>query len=89
MAGGWGVYSLSGSLVFDVDSCVDLKFSNKAKVSTFPVEQGAFASYNKVNVPNSVKVRLAVGGQDRIAAELEEIIVQADMGQIEDAGENF
>jgi hypothetical protein len=38
------------------------------KTSTFPVEHGSFASYNKVNEPNKPKVRLAVGGKDRIAA---------------------
>jgi len=68
MANGWGVYTLAGTEVFDVDSVVDLKITNKATVSDFPVEQGSFASYNKVNVPNAVKVRLAVGGQARIAA---------------------
>jgi len=51
-----------------VDTCIDLKFSNKAKVSNFPVETGGFASYNKVNEPNAIKVRLAVGGTARMAA---------------------
>ena len=68
MANGWGLYNLDGSLTFDVDTCIDLKFSNKAKVSNFPVETGGFASYNKVNEPNAIKVRLAVGGTARMAA---------------------
>ena len=68
MANGWGVFYLNGGEVFDVDSVVDLKIGNKAKVSDFPVEQGGFASYNKVNVPNNVKVRLTVGGKARIGA---------------------
>lgn len=68
MANGWGLYRVNGQLVFDVDSCLDLKVANKAKVSTFPVELGAFASYNKVNEPNAIKTRMAVSGQERIAA---------------------
>ena len=66
MANGWGVFNLSGELVFDVDSVLDLKVSGKAKVSDFPVEEGAFSSYNKVKEPKSSKVRLAVGGTARI-----------------------
>lgn len=68
MANGWGVYTLSGVLAFDVDSCLDLKFGAKAKTSDFPVEEGAFASYNKVLDPFAPKVRLVVGGPARIAA---------------------
>ena len=75
MANGWGLYYASGSasgtagsLVFDVDSVLDLKQTGKSKVSTFPVEEGAFASYNKVQEPDATKVRLAVGGPDRVAA---------------------
>jgi len=68
MANGWGVYTLAGALAFDVDSCLDLKFGAKAKTSDFPVEEGAFASYNKVLDPFAPKVRLVVGGPARIAA---------------------
>jgi hypothetical protein len=68
MANGWGVYTLGGGLAFDVDSCLDLKFGAKAKTSDFPVEEGAFASYNKVLDPFTPKVRLVVKSAPRIAA---------------------
>lgn len=68
MANGWGVYNLSGNLVFDVDTVLDLKQSAKAKASTFPVEKGTFATYNKVIEPWTNKIRLAVGGKARMAA---------------------
>ena len=45
---------------FDYDTFVDFKLHANVKVSDFPVEQGAFATYNKVNRPNTVKVKLAV-----------------------------
>ena len=67
MANGWGIYDLSGNLVFDVDSVVDLKFSGKAKVSDFPVEKGSFSSYDKVIDPFTVPVRLAVSDSARSA----------------------
>ena len=68
MPNGWDIYDLDGNLVFDIDSLLDIKNSVKTKVSSVPVEQGAFGSYNKVAEPFSNKVRLAVGGPDRVAA---------------------
>jgi hypothetical protein len=63
----WGVYYHTGAgAVFDVDTVVDLKFGQEAKISTFPVELGSFASYNIVNEPNDPKIRVAVCGQVRI-----------------------
>ena len=66
----WGVYDLAGQPVFDIDTCVDFKFGDSAKVSDFPVEQGAFASFNKVVHPYQPKVKLAVSGQPRVSALL-------------------
>jgi hypothetical protein len=46
--------------VFDYDTFVSTKIDGKMKVSDFAVEQGAFATYNKVTHPNSIKIQLAV-----------------------------
>jgi len=78
VANGWGIYDLSGNLVFDVDSVLDLKQSAKAKASSFPVEEGTFASYNKVLDPFTTKVRLAVNGPDRVAAFQAALDVELD-----------
>ena len=59
----WGVYTASGNPVFSVDTFLDLKYNHDSKVSDFPVELGAFTSYNKVLDPSKAKIRLAVGGQ--------------------------
>lgn len=64
----WGVYFPGAGPVFEVDSFVELKFHDKAKVSSFPTETGGFASYNKVVEAYQPKVKLAVGGQSRMAA---------------------
>lgn len=58
----WGIFTQDGVAVFDVDSVIDLHYTNSSKVSTFPVEKGAFTSYNKVKTPFKTKVRLSVGG---------------------------
>lgn len=59
-ANAWGAYTLSGQPLFLVDTCLEIKFTHDAKISTFPVELGAFTSYNKVTEPFKCKVKLAV-----------------------------
>jgi hypothetical protein len=61
----WGIYK-DGKAVLDVDTCVSVNPDASTKVSHFPVEKGAFASYNKAREPKEIKVEVAVGGQDRI-----------------------
>lgn len=60
----WGVFRKDGSPAFDVDSFASLTHDDPAKVGTFPVEDGGFASYDKVDNPFRCKVRLSVGGDD-------------------------
>jgi hypothetical protein len=64
----WGVYTLAGVLAFDVDTMVDLSYDSKAKVSNFPVEQGGFTSYNKVQEPFTIPIQLAVSSAPKIKA---------------------
>ena len=52
---------------FVVDSFLDLKYNHDSKVSDFPVELGAFTSYNKVLEPAKAKIRLAAGGKALMA----------------------
>ena len=72
----WGLYTQGDNPmpVFDVDTCVSFKFADTSKISDFPVENGAFASYNKVIHAFQPKIKVAVGSskdgsissQDRI-----------------------
>lgn len=69
----WGIYDEDGFKTFDVDSCNAVDYSNKVTVSKFPVEDGAFISFNKVSSPYDAKVKVVVTGQDRIAQFLSDI----------------
>lgn len=78
----WGVFDLSNNPVFDVDSMIDLSYDSQNRVSSFPVEKGAFTSFNKAASPFKAKVRLAVGGSDRIDAfvsTLEMVLAGTDL----------
>ncbi len=64
----WGVFDQSGKSVVDIDTIAAMRYTNKSRVSDFPVEQGAFTTYNKVATPFKMQVKMAVGGsRQRIA----------------------
>jgi hypothetical protein len=57
----WGVFDLDGNNVLNPDSFLALDYKNDSRVSNYPQEQGAFATYNKVATPYDVRVRMAIG----------------------------
>lgn len=71
----WGVFDDGGSPVINADSFVSVEFDKDRRVSDYPQEQGAFASYNKVVIPFDARVIFNKGGSlsDRTAflAELD------------------
>jgi hypothetical protein len=47
-----------------VQSTVSVEYNKENKISTFPVEQGGFATYNKVQLPANPVVSLALSGDE-------------------------
>ncbi len=60
----WGVFDDSGNPVALADSVISFDYRNSSRISDYPVEQGAFASYNKVANPYDAKVRMVCGGSE-------------------------
>lgn len=59
----WGIFDSTGSRrVIEPDNVLNFDNRNDWRVSDFPVEQGEFASYNKVVLPPEFSVRLTKGG---------------------------
>ncbi len=60
----WGVFNQRGIPLLLADNVASVKFENKSQVSAAPVENGAFAAYNKVADPfkASVMMTKASGG---------------------------
>jgi hypothetical protein len=55
----WAIYSAGTSdEAILADSFATIAVKGEARVSTFPVEQGAFSTYNKVQVPKSIRIQL-------------------------------
>lgn len=69
----WGVFDPSGSIFADYDSFNALQtYNNEASISDYPVENGGFASYNKVDSPFDIVATLHCGGNtDRRARFLQ------------------
>ncbi len=66
----WGIFDASGAPVGDYDSLFSLAYRNDSKLSDYPVEQGGFASYNKVDSPYDNIVTVTCGGTEARRAAL-------------------
>lgn len=58
----WGVFNANGQPIADYDSVVSADYRDDARVSDYPIEEGSFASYNKVDNPFSTQIMLSCGG---------------------------
>lgn len=58
----WGIFNAAGVRVVTPDNVLNFDNRNEWRVSDFPVQKGAFASYNKVLLPPETAVRLTKGG---------------------------
>lgn len=58
----WGVFDENNNLVVTADSVMDFGWRKENRVPNFPVQQGQFATYNRVGLPNETSVVLTKGG---------------------------
>lgn len=65
----WGIFS-NGVPVVTADSVVSFEYKQEWALSDFPVEQGGFASYDKVHIPYDVRFRFSSGGSGANRAAL-------------------
>jgi len=59
----WGIYR-GGSVVVQAETVLSVDYRQEWTISDFPLERGAFESYNKVQVPYDARVRFAAGGTE-------------------------
>lgn len=60
----WGIFTEDGSPVLIGDTVVSLDIRNERRLANFPIEEGGFATYNKVNMPFESRVSIAKGGTE-------------------------
>ena len=56
----WGIF-LDGFPVLTYDNQVNFEYGQDWKISTYPVEQGSFTTYDKVQTPSEIRCRFSAG----------------------------
>jgi hypothetical protein len=78
----WGIYRGAVPVVV-CDTVTTFEFRKDYDISDFPIEQGAFASYNKVELPTTVRIQFTTGGssEDKAAmiASIDAIIATTEL----------
>lgn len=79
----WGLFDKDGNLVLEADSVLSVGYSKEWRISSYPVEDGAFQSYNKVETPGEPRLVLAKGGNEGARADflnaLDDITASLDL----------
>ena len=70
MAPQWGIFSTDGQSYLTGDAVRGVEYRKEAAVSDYKIEQGAFASYNKVQVPVECRVTFMNSGSGGIVGQL-------------------
>ena len=65
----WGVYS-QGQPMIVADTVMDLGYSKAFQISDYPVEEGAYQSYNSVETPYEARIRFVSGGSTAVREAL-------------------
>lgn len=60
----WTIIDESGSTAITFTSFIDIDVKNEGQALSYPVEEGGFANYNKVQSPLDIRVTLSTQGTD-------------------------
>jgi hypothetical protein len=60
----WGIFAEDGKAVAIPDSVISLDFRREWRISDYPLEKGAFESYDKVSIPYDARVRMSCDGRN-------------------------
>lgn len=58
----WGIYTTDGLLAIECDSIVSVSYRGEQVLPDFPLEQGSFETYDKVERPFVTPIRVTRGG---------------------------
>lgn len=59
----WGLFSTTGGTIITADSVKSVEVEAEYTTSDYPVEEGAFESYNKVQKPKEFQITFLKGGR--------------------------
>lgn len=64
--GEWTIVDTSGASAISFSSFLDIDQKSTADTLTYPIEEGSFASYNKIMKPKELTVTLATQGDESL-----------------------
>ena len=65
----WGLFQ-GGASIVDAESVTGVEYRKESMIADYPMEQGAFATYNKVKMPYDVRLRFTSGTDTAARAAL-------------------
>ena len=65
----WGLFQ-GGASIVDAESVTGVEYRKESMIADYPMEQGAFATYNKVKMPFDVRLRFTSGTDTAARAAL-------------------
>src|SRR5690349_13658992 len=66
----WGIFDQFGQPLLQADSIIAVDYRRAYRISDYPVEEGGFGSYDKVQEPYDIRVTMAVSGKGTILSNL-------------------
>jgi len=58
----WGLFDQFGDSVIAADNVLDFNYKKDWRIANYPIEEGGFQSYNKVQLPFDIVFRFTCGG---------------------------
>lgn len=65
----WSIVDDKGRPVITPDSVISFEYRNRQLIPNYPVEEGSFASYNKVATPFDIRCILSCGGNGEMTRD--------------------
>lgn len=69
----WLILTNKNSPAIVPDTVPRFEYRNEARISDYPLEQGAFASYNKVQVPYDIRMMMVCAGANYIQGAAQKV----------------
>jgi hypothetical protein len=79
----WGVFDSNGNRVVAADSVAEFGWRKENRIPNFPIQQGQFATYNRVGLPFENSIMLTKGGdlpsRSAFLAQVDALIAQSNI----------
>lgn len=77
----WGIFDASGNRVLTSARVMSLDGQSNYQISDAPMEEGAFASYNKVTAPRAYRVLMVCDGSEAGSGGISDLISMYSIGK--------